>query len=91
MVKDFKAKLKEYAHLLVEVGMNVQPGQTPRIAAPIECAPLARLGVEKVNYSPEQAALFMLLPSAREGTVEPALVKDGQVLSQGVACVNTEG
>ena len=52
---------------------------------------LARLGVEKVNYSPEQAALFMLLPSAREGTVEPALVKDGQVLSQGVACVNTEG
>lgn len=52
---------------------------------------LARLGVEKVNYSPEQAALFMLLPSAREGTIEPALVKDGQVLSQGVACVNTEG
>ena len=52
---------------------------------------LARLGGEKVNYSPEQAALFMLLPSAREGTVEPALVKDGQVLSQGVACVNTEG
>ena len=52
---------------------------------------LARLGVEKVNYSPEQAALFMLLPSAREGTVEPALVEDGQVLSQGVACVNTEG
>ena len=51
---------------------------------------LARLGVEKVNYSPEQAALFMLLPSAREGTVEPALVKDGQVHSQGVACVNTE-
>lgn len=46
MVKDFKAKLKEYAHLLVEVGMNVQPGQTPRIAAPIECAPLARLCVE---------------------------------------------
>ena len=26
--------------------MNVQPGQTPRIAAPIECAPLARLCVE---------------------------------------------
>ncbi len=52
---------------------------------------LARLGVEKVNYSPEQAALFMLLPSAREGTIEPALVKAGQVLSQGVACVNTEG
>lgn len=52
---------------------------------------LARMGVEKVSYSPEQAALFMLLPAAREGTVEPALVKDGRVLSQGVACVNTEG
>ena len=35
--------------------------------------------------------LFILLPAAREGTVEPALVKDGRVLSQGVACVNTEG
>ena len=45
MVKDFEAKLNEYAHLLVEVGMHVQPGQTPRIAAPIECAPLARLCV----------------------------------------------
>lgn len=52
---------------------------------------LARCGVEKVSYSPEHAALFMVLPSTREGTVEPALVKDGQVLSQGVACVNTEG
>ena len=46
MVPDFEAKLSEYAHLLVEVGMNLQPGQTPRIAAPVECAPLARLCVE---------------------------------------------
>ncbi len=46
MVNNFEAKLKEYAHLLVEVGMNVQPGQTPRIAASVECAPLARLCVE---------------------------------------------
>ena len=45
MVPDFEAKLNEYAHLLVEVGMNLQPGQTPRIAAPVECAPLARLCV----------------------------------------------
>ena len=45
MVPDFEAKLNEYAHLLVEAGMNLQPGQTPRIAAPVECAPLARLCV----------------------------------------------
>ena len=45
MVKDFEKKLNEYAHLLVEVGLNVQPGQTPRISAPVECASLARLCV----------------------------------------------
>lgn len=45
MMCNFEAKLNEYAHLLVEVGMNLQPGQTPRIAAPIECAALARLCV----------------------------------------------
>jgi len=43
MVANFEEKLAEYAHLLVEVGMNLQPGQTPRISAPVECAPLARL------------------------------------------------
>lgn len=43
MVKDFDAKLNEYAHLLVEIGMNIRPGQTPRISSPVECAPLARL------------------------------------------------
>lgn len=52
---------------------------------------LARNGVEKVDYSVESAGLFLVLPSTREITVEPALVKDGRVLSQGVACVNTEG
>ena len=46
MIPQFEAKLKEYAHLLVEVGMNVQPGQTPRIAGPVECAPLVRLCAE---------------------------------------------
>ena len=38
MVQDFEAKLNEYARLLVEVGMNVQPGQTPRINAPLDAA-----------------------------------------------------
>lgn len=39
----FRTKLGEYARLLVEVGMNVQPGQTTHINTPVECAPLARL------------------------------------------------
>ena len=45
MVKDFEAKLSEYAHLLVEVGLNVQPGQTPSIESNIEYAALTRLCV----------------------------------------------
>ena len=43
MVENFDAKLNEYAHLLVEVGLNVQPGQTPRINTSLDAAPLARL------------------------------------------------
>ena len=46
MVEHFEEKLREYARLLVEVGMNLQPGQTARIGAAVECAPLARLCVE---------------------------------------------
>lgn len=36
-------KLNEYAKLLIEVGANVQKGQTLVIASPVECAPFARL------------------------------------------------
>ena len=36
-------KLQEYAKLLVEVGLNVQKGQTLIISAPVECAHFARL------------------------------------------------
>lgn len=36
-------KLKEYARLLVEVGLNVQKGQTLIISSPVECAAFARL------------------------------------------------
>ena len=45
MIENYAAKLNEYAHLLVEVGMNLQPGQTPRLTAPVECAQLARMCV----------------------------------------------
>ena len=61
MVPDFKAKLNEYAHLLVEVGLNVQPGQTPSIESSVEYAPFTRMCVSAcydcgarnvvVNYS----------------------------------------
>ncbi len=43
MIENFDAKLKEYAHLLVEIGANVQPGQIVRLSSPVECAPLARM------------------------------------------------
>ena len=36
-------KLREYAALLVQVGLNVQPGQTLVISSPVECAGFARL------------------------------------------------
>ena len=38
-----EAKLKEYARLLVEVGANVQKGQTLVLGSPIECAEFARM------------------------------------------------
>jgi len=37
------AKLKKYARLLIETGLNVQKGQTLVIAAPVDCAPFVRL------------------------------------------------
>lgn len=46
LVESFERKLREFARLLVEVGLNVQPGQTPVILSSTEAAPLARLCVE---------------------------------------------
>ena len=42
MVKNFDEKLDEYAHLLVQIGVNVRPGQTVRLRSEVTCAPLAR-------------------------------------------------
>ncbi len=36
-------KLREYAKLLIEVGVNIQKGQTLVISSPVECAHFARL------------------------------------------------
>lgn len=40
------AKQKQYARLLVEVGLNVQPGQAIVISCPVDCAFFARMCVE---------------------------------------------
>ncbi len=42
MVENFEKKLDEYAHLLVEVGLNVQKGQRIMIYSQVECAEMAR-------------------------------------------------
>ena len=36
-------KLREYARLLVRVGLNPHPGQRMIISSPVECAPFSRL------------------------------------------------
>lgn len=53
---------------------------------------LHMLGVEVVEYAPEQAALFDALPTVGASrTVRPALLKDGKVLRRGVAAVSMKG
>lgn len=52
---------------------------------------LARNSIEKVEYNGENSDLFMVMPAPNTGTVEPALIRDGKILCQGVACVKTEG
>lgn len=37
---------KEYAELLVRIGVNIQAGQTLVLSAPVDCAPFARLCAE---------------------------------------------
>lgn len=51
---------------------------------------LIRSNVEKIEYSREHQELFMVLPGPCEMTVEPALVRNGNVLSMGVACAVVE-
>lgn len=42
----FEEKLREYARLLVEVGINLRPGQVLNLRSDVDCAPLARLCAE---------------------------------------------
>ena len=45
-------KLREYARLLVRVGLNVQKGQTLVISSPVECAWFARMCAEEAYEIP---------------------------------------
>ncbi|QHT59100.1 aminopeptidase [Paenibacillus lycopersici] len=47
MINDFEKKLERYAALAVEVGVNVQPGQTLVVTAGISSAPFVRMVVKK--------------------------------------------
>ena len=42
-MQHFEELLKKYADFIVRIGVNVQPGQTLIISAPLDAAPLARL------------------------------------------------
>ena len=42
-MKDRTEKLREYAQLLIRMGLNIQKGQTLIIAAPVDCAWFARM------------------------------------------------
>ena len=44
--KLMEEKLREYARLLVEIGVNIQKGQTLVLRTPVDCAPFARLCAE---------------------------------------------
>lgn len=47
----FQKKLRQYARLLIRVGLNVQPGQTVVIRSPLECVPLVRLCADEAYQS----------------------------------------
>lgn len=42
-------KLREYAKLLIEVGLNVQKGQTVVIRCPVECAFCASVRLRRLR------------------------------------------
>jgi aminopeptidase len=46
-MKELNEKLREYAQLLIRVGLNVRKGQTLVISSPVECAFFARMCAEE--------------------------------------------
>ena len=46
---------------------------------------LHKKGIDCVDYSAEHAAWFDMMPSFKEGTLRPALTKDGTLVKKGLA------
>lgn len=46
---------------------------------------LHRQGIDCVDFAPDTANYFDVMPSFREGTLRPALIRNGSVLKKGVA------
>ncbi len=46
---------------------------------------LHKKGIETIDYSEENSSFFDVLPSVREGTLRPALFKEGKLLKKGLA------
>lgn len=73
---NFEKNLTEYAKLAVEVGVNIQPGQTLLVRSPIECAPFVRKVVEHaykigaknvhIEWSDEECTLIKYLNAPEE-------------------------
>lgn len=73
---NFERNLTEYAKLAVEVGVNIQPGQTLLVRSPIECAPFVRKVVEHaykigaknvhIEWSDEECTLIKYLNAPEE-------------------------
>ncbi|MGL5314265.1 MAG: aminopeptidase [Peptostreptococcaceae bacterium] len=73
---NFERNLDEYAKLAVQVGVNIQPGQTLLVRSPIECAPFVRkvvshaykVGAKNVHieWSDEECTLIKYLNAPEE-------------------------
>ena len=87
---NFERNLNEYAKLAVEVGVNIQPGQTLLVRSPIECATFVRKVVEHayklgaknvhIEWSDEECTLIKYLNAPEEVFNEfPSWVSDQYV------------
>ena len=73
---NFERNLEEYAKLAVQVGVNIQPGQTLLVRSPIECATFVRKVVEHayklgaknvhIEWSDEECTLIKYLNAPEE-------------------------
>ena len=49
-MKSLEPKIKNYARLVVRMGVNVKPGQEVVVQSPVVCAPSARVVVENSYF-----------------------------------------